>query len=63
MNDYKLIQFPEVQTFMSFSWFDEECCLANSDNFIEMYGSSCYFVPTHRIEEYLEKLHGEMDSF
>lgn len=49
---YKLILFPEIQTFMDEDWFLEEAILAESDGNQQWIGDSAYFIPNKRIEEY-----------
>jgi hypothetical protein len=43
-DDYVIIAWPEIQDLMNREGFNKNCCLANSTQFIEEYGSSAYFV-------------------
>ena len=43
-DDFTIIQWPDIQAFMDIEGFDENACLANDDYFLDIYGSSAYFV-------------------
>lgn len=49
---YKVVTFPEIQSYMEYEWFDDECHLINDDTGLEAFGSSAYFVPFNRIIEH-----------
>ena len=44
MKKYIVIEFPEIQEVQQLPGFKEHCCLINDDAFVDMYGSSAYFV-------------------
>ena len=44
-NTYTLVMHPESQTYMEEEWFQEEAILEVECKF----GSSAYFIPTHRV--------------
>ena len=53
-NNYTLVLFPEVQTYMEESWFDKEAILYQTINEEQEYESSAYFIPNkyiHPVEE------------
>ena len=47
---YVIVQFPESQDLMELKGFEENCCLVNDSHFVEMYGSSAYFVNVSWLE-------------
>ena len=52
MREFVIIQWPEIQNLMDKPGFENNCCLINSDPFLEEYGSSAYFVD----KEWLSKI-------
>jgi len=50
-NLYQLVQWPDSQEYMEEEWFDNECSLAD----YEQFGDAAYFIPVIRIEEYEKK--------
>lgn len=60
--DYVLIPWPEIQEYMYDYGFDQEACLADSDEFVRMYGSSAYFVNKLWLDSVLKKRHEEEEA-
>ena len=46
---HTVIQWPEIQKFMHFSWFKKEALLLNSERQLTIYGSSAYIIPKNKI--------------
>lgn len=61
-DDYVLIQWPEIQEYMGEYGFDQWACLADSDEFVGMYGSSAYFVSKPWLDAVLKKRHEEEEA-
>lgn len=61
-DDYVLIQWPEIQEYMDEYGFDQWACLANSDEFVKMYGSSAYFVSKPWLDAMLKKRYEEQEA-
>jgi hypothetical protein len=55
MDKYVLVTWPESQMLMEEEWFDTECILMNDENHLEEIGSSAFFVPQERYEEFVNK--------
>ena len=51
---YQLVSWPEIQSLMEEKWFDE-CILMNDENHLNDIGSSAYFVPVNRFNEFKNK--------
>lgn len=58
-DDYVVVQWPEIQYYMDEEGFDQHACLANSDEFIDIYGSSAYFISKPWLDEVLKKRYEE----
>lgn len=43
-DDFTIIQWPDIQAFMDIEGFNTNACLANDNYFLDIYGSSAYFV-------------------
>lgn len=54
MDKYVLVTWPESQELMEEDWFDE-CILMNDLDRLNDIGSSAYFVPEERYNEYLNR--------
>jgi len=54
MEKYVLVTWPQSQMLMEEEWFDE-CILMNDENHLEEIGSSAFFVPKERYEEFINK--------
>ncbi len=48
-NTYKVVEFPEIQNYQEESWFNSEAILINSEEGLEMFGSSAYMIPIERL--------------
>ena len=46
---YHVVEFPAVQAYMEYDWFYDECFLLNSEEQLELYGSSAYLIHKDRI--------------
>jgi hypothetical protein len=55
MEKYVLVTWPQSQMLMEEEWFDAECILMNDENHLEEIGSSAFFVPQERYEEFVNK--------
>lgn len=51
LDEYEIVQWPEIQDLMDYTWFREECLLLNSEEQLEEFGSSAYLVPKERLME------------
>ena len=49
MEEYDIITFPNVQFYMEEEWFRKEALLLNSQEQLDLYGSSAYLIPVERI--------------
>lgn len=49
LNEYEIVQWPEIQDLMDYSWFKEECLLLNTEEQLNEFGSSAYLVPKVRL--------------
>ena len=47
---YGVCEFPDVQFFMEEDWFEEEAILINSEEGLDMFGSSAYMIPIERLK-------------
>ena len=44
MDKYIIVCWPDSQILMELPGFQDNCCLINDDKFLDIYGSSAYFV-------------------
>lgn len=44
---YRIVIWPNSQELQKFDKWEENCCLINDEIFLDMYGSSSYFVNVH----------------
>ena len=58
MNKYIIIEWPEIQEYMSYEGFRENACLINDESWLDQYGSSSYFVNESWINQIDKKLYG-----
>jgi hypothetical protein len=49
LDEYVIIQWPEIQNLMDYSWFRQECLLLNSDEQLKKFSSPAYLVPKKRL--------------
>ena len=56
---YEIVSWPDCQFYMNRDGFEKNACLADSDVFVEMYGSSAYFINS----EWKIKIDIETDDF
>lgn len=49
---YEIVRWPDVQDYMEKDWFEEEAELMNSEDEIEDFGLSAYWIPRYRINQY-----------